>query len=228
VVDSSHDPFTGKQLGGKFVLHSWVNDVKPPKVQLVTATVAAGRPSIVARVTDSGSGVDPLSLLLDTKQQQVGATMYDPQTGIAVFPIPRSARPVLPGSVFMRVIASDYQEAKNAYVKGDNLLPNSTFETVELNVVSRPTVSWLSPAARACVSRRTQLTVVANGKSRVSSVIFMDGSRRIARVKRNTFGIYRATWQTGGAHAGAHVLTAVVADESGRQSQATRTVRVCR
>jgi hypothetical protein len=154
--------------------------------------------------------------------------MYDPQTGIAVFPIPRAARPVQPGSVFMRVIASDYQEAKNAYVKGNNLLPNSTFETVELNVVSRPTVTWIAPAARACVSGKAQLTVVANGKSRLSSVIFMDGSRRIARVKQNRFGIYRATWRTGGVRVGAHVLTAVVADVSGRESQAARPVRVCR
>ena len=43
-VDSRSDPVTGKSLAGSYVLRSWVNDLKPPKVTLLTTRVAAGRP----------------------------------------------------------------------------------------------------------------------------------------------------------------------------------------
>src|SRR6476661_7281390 len=39
----------------------WVNDVAPPKVRLLTASVRAGQPVKLA-VTDAGSGVDPQSI----------------------------------------------------------------------------------------------------------------------------------------------------------------------
>jgi minor extracellular serine protease Vpr len=233
VVDSGADPFSGRQLGGKYVLRSWVNDTKPPRVRLLTKTVPAGRPTIVARMTDAGSGVDPLSLLVITgsgqSSAQIGATMFDPATGLAVFSIPRSAKPLLAGSNFVRLVAADYQEAKNAYTVGNNLLPNTTFQTVQLKAVARPTVTWLAPSAGACVRGRALLQVVANGKARVSSVIFYDGpSRKIARVTKNTYGIFRTRWATGAARPGKHVLTAVVADVSGRESRASLPVRVCR
>jgi subtilisin family serine protease len=227
VVDSSHDPFTGQSLAGPFVLKSWIDDVKPPRVQLLTSTVATGRPTIVARVTDNLSGVDPLSLLLATKTQQAGAAMYDPQTGLVVFAIPNNNfSPLLAGTQYLRIVAADYQEAKNAYVGGDNLLPNTTFKTVQLNVVKRPTATWIKPAAGACARGTTPLMVVASSSAQVSSVIFYDGARRIARVKKNTYGIYTASWRP--RKGGAHRLTAVVADTAGRESQAARAVRVCR
>ena len=49
-VDSQSDPVTGKSLAGSYVLRSWVNDLKPPKVTLLTTRVAAGRPTIALRV----------------------------------------------------------------------------------------------------------------------------------------------------------------------------------
>jgi hypothetical protein len=228
-VDSGNDPITGKSLGGRYVLHSWVDDTKPPRVQLLTSTVSAGRPTIVARVTDSGSGVDPLSLLLVSGSTQVGAVMFDPNTGLSVFSIPNSAKPLLAGSNFVRLVAADYQEAKNAYTVGNNLLPNTNLKTVQLKAVKGPTVTWISPADGACVRGRTTLQVVAGSSTRVSSVLFYDGpSRKLARVTRNTYGIYKTTWAAGGARAGKHVLTAVVADVSGRETRTKRVVRVCR
>jgi hypothetical protein len=94
-------------------LRSWVNDVRPPNITLITRRVNAGRPTIVARVRDAASGVDPLSMLLLGGAFQVGATSYDSATGIATFAIPRDQRPLQPGPSFMRIFASDYQETKN-------------------------------------------------------------------------------------------------------------------
>ena len=42
-VDSSSNPFTHRPLPGAYVLRSWVNDVTPPKVRLLTRRVTAGR-----------------------------------------------------------------------------------------------------------------------------------------------------------------------------------------
>ena len=72
VVDSGSDPFTHRPLPGGYVLRSWVNDVRPPKIRLLTRRVATGRPTIVARVTDRGSGVDPLSLVIRSEERRVG------------------------------------------------------------------------------------------------------------------------------------------------------------
>ncbi|HEX3455129.1 MAG TPA: S8 family serine peptidase, partial [Gaiellaceae bacterium] len=54
-VDSASDSGTGRSLAGSYVLRSWVNDVKPPKVSLITTRVAAGRPTLAIRATDSQS-----------------------------------------------------------------------------------------------------------------------------------------------------------------------------
>src|SRR5207342_353660 len=83
-VDSGRDLFTGRSLAGPYTLRSWVNDVRPPNVTLLTTKISAGRPTIVARVRDAASGVDPLSLLLLFGTSQLGAVSYDSQTGIAV------------------------------------------------------------------------------------------------------------------------------------------------
>src|SRR5206468_3806416 len=64
-VDSGRDIFTGKSLAGAYVLRSWINDLTPPKFKLLTRRVTAGRPLLAARVTDTGSGVDPLSLVIE-------------------------------------------------------------------------------------------------------------------------------------------------------------------
>ena len=59
-VDSGRDRFNGRRLAGKYILRSWVNDVTPPTVKLLSTQVSAGRPTIIVRSLDSQSGVDPL------------------------------------------------------------------------------------------------------------------------------------------------------------------------
>src|SRR5207253_3685632 len=82
-VDSGRDLYTDRRLAGSYVLRSWVNDVTPPTVRLLTARVAAGRPTIVVRTLDAGAGVDPFSLTLGYGGTLVGASAYDAAAGIA-------------------------------------------------------------------------------------------------------------------------------------------------
>lgn len=226
-VDSGRDPFSGRPLARRYVLRSWINDLKPPTVKVLTTRLAAGRPSIVARVTDSQSGVDPLSLLLLYKNLQIGAYEFDSETGVAVFVIPKDGDELAPGPEFMRVVASDFQETKNVSTPGDEAMPNTRFLGVRFDVVQRPVVTWITPVKGSCVARKADLLVAAASPAPISSVGFYDGKRQVARVKKSEAGIYRAIWRNGGAKRGAHELTAVASDTAGRESRVSRTVRVC-
>ncbi len=226
-VDSGRDLFTGRSLAGPYTLRSWVNDVRPPNVALLTTKVSAGRPTIVARVRDAASGVDPLSLLLLYGTNQLGAISYDSQTGIVVFSIPRESNPIRPGTEFMRIFASDYQETKNIGTEGTNPMPNSRFRGIRMTVVNGPAVTWISPRKNACLPARAKLQVVATSPSVVSSVGFFDGNRQLARVRRNTTGIYTFTWRAK-PRKGPHVLRAVASDVAGREAEASQPVKVCR
>jgi subtilisin family serine protease len=226
-VDSGRDPFTGRSTAGPYILRSWIDDTTPPRVQLLTPRVAAGHPSIALRATDTQAGVDPLSIaLIDYSGLVIGAAVFDRVTGIAVIPLPR-ATPLQPGTSAMRLMASDYQEAKNINTDTDDLLPNTRILPIRLRGISGTTVTWLAPERNACVRAATRLDVVAGSSSAVSSVGFFDGKRQLGRVKRNFAGVYSLTWNPRGARRGVHTLTAIVSDIGGREAKATRQVRVC-
>jgi subtilisin family serine protease len=231
-VDSGRDLFTGRPLHGPYTLRSWVDDVKPPTVELITKTISSGRPTIVARVRDAKSGVDPFALLLTfgppKRVEQVSAASYDEATGIATFSIPRDALALEPGTQFMRVIASDFQEAKNINTESASPFPNTRFFGARLQAVARPTVTWVAPAAGRCLAPKQKLVVVANDNVRISSVGFFDGSRQIGRVRRDTSGLYELTWSTAGKRKGPHVLTATASDVQGREASSSRTVKICK
>jgi len=226
-VDSGRDPFTGRSTAGPYVLRSWIDDVKPPRVQLLTPRVSAGHPSIALRATDTQAGVDPLSIALDYSNLLTGAALFDRTTGVAVVPLPREATQLRPGRFTMRLIASDYQEAKNINTDSDNSMPNTRILRVQVRAVAGPTVTWLAPEKRACVRAGARLDVVAGSSSAVSSVGFFDGGRQLGRVKRSFAGVYSVPWNATGARRGVHMLTAVASDIAGREARATRRVRVC-
>ena len=226
-VESGVDPFGTQRYDGPYVLRSWVNDVKPPTVRLVTTRVSAGRPTIAFRATDTQSGIDPFSILLDYGFRLTAPSRFDQRTGIAVIPIPRQARALTPGRGSMRLIASDNQETKNVNTDSTDLLPNTARRRVQVRVVRGPAVTWLVPEKGACVSGQARLDVVASSPAAVSSVGFFAGGRQIGRVKRSAGGVYSLTWNTSGARRGARTLTAIVSDSAGREAQATRRVRVC-
>jgi hypothetical protein len=227
-VDSRSDPFSGRPQPGRYLLRSWQNDLKPPKIRLLTRHVGAGRPTIVARVTDAKSGVDPPSIVLGYRRVLVAASLYDPFTGLAVFPLPAQARTIPVGRTKAVISASDFQETKNVNTVSDEIMPNTTFRSVTIVGVRGPAITWLSPAVAACVARNANLGVVASSDKKVTSVRFFADGRLVARDRNGAADVFNGIWHTQRAKPGTHVLMAVATDASGRQVAARRTVRVCR
>ena len=226
-VDSGRDLFTGRSLGGAYVLRAWIDDVQPPLLGLITGRVPAGRPTIALRVVDSGAGVDPYSLVIGYGQTLIGAALYDPASGIALFPIPGEAPALRAGKRQVQVSAADFQESKNVDSVGEELLPNTAFAGGPIDVVDGPTATWITPEIRECAAARTPLTVVAGSTATVRSVRFLVGKKPIATVRRGAAGLYSATWRRGGTPKGPHTLRAIVTDAKGRKAEAQRVVRVC-
>jgi hypothetical protein len=223
VVDAGRERFTGRSLRGWYVLRSWVNDVTPPTVKLLTTRVSAGRPTLVVRTTDAQSGVDPLSLEIGYGGMLVGASQYDPVTGVAVFPLPASVTALKKGATQVRLVSSDYQESKNIDTVGASIMPNTRSLRVRLHVVDGPAVDWVAPAG--CVARR--LVVAASSTRRVTQVRFSIDGRRIAVVTKAKSGLWTAA-VTGRLGSGSHALEAVVVDAKGRTASARRIVASCR
>jgi subtilisin family serine protease len=227
-VDSRADPFTNRPQKGKYVLNAWVNDLTGPRVRILTTRVAAGRPLIVAEVADSQSGVDPLSLVINYNHALVGASAFDPVSGIALFGIPTAAPAFKVGKTALVLQASDYQEAKNINTVGDQIYPNTTFKQTKLTVVDGPTVTWLSPPADACTLKRDRVTVLAGSTKKVKQVAFTVDGKKIGVARSGPSGIYSLAWKTAKLKKGKHHLTATVTDAAGRTAAAGRDVRVCK
>ena len=126
-VDSGRDEFTGRSLGGEYVLRAWVDDLRPPLIGLITTRVAAGRPTLALRVLDLESGVDPYSLVIGYGRALIGAAAYDPASGVALFPLPSDAPQLRAGRRVLSASGADFQEAKNVDSVGDERLPNTAF-----------------------------------------------------------------------------------------------------
>ena len=227
-VDSGSDPFTHASLPGSYVLRSWINDVRPPRIRLVTKRVAAGRPTIVARVVDKGAGVDPLSLVIAYRGVLVGAVLYDPVSGIAIFPLPRQAARIPKGRTRAVLSASDFQEAKNVNSVGANILPNTAFRAVQVTGVSGPALSWVTPAENECVGRTAGLVVVASSTRRVTAVRFLVDGKQVDIDRRGEADVFTGSWSTSHAPTGRHELRATATDAGGGTLSAVRHVRVCR
>lgn len=227
-VDSGSDPFTHRPLRGGYVLRSWVNDVRPPQIRLVTKRVAAGRPTIVARVVDKGAGVDPLSLVIAYRGVLVGAVLYDPVSGIAIFPLPRQAARIPKGRTRAVLSAADFQEAKNVNSVGDNILPNTAFRTVQVTGVSGPALSWVTPAENECVGKTAGLVVVASSTRRVTAVRFFVDGKQVDIDRKGAADVFTGSWSTSLVPQGRHELRATATDAGGRTLSTVRHVRVCR
>jgi minor extracellular serine protease Vpr len=227
-VDSGSDPFSGRPLPGRYVLRSWVNDLKPPKIRLLTRRVAEGRPTIVARVTDTGAGVDPLSLVIAYRRVLVGAVLYDPESGIAIFPLPQQASSIPAGRTRAVVSASDFQESKNVNGIGDDILPNTAFHRVSITGVRGPALTWVSPPANECVTKTVPLVVVAGSTKRVRVVRFFVDGKQIDVDRKGISDVFTGSWETRFASPGRHELRATATDAGGRTFSAVRDLRVCR
>ena len=226
-VDSGTDEFTGQSEKGQYLLDSWVNDLTPPAAVILTKRVTAGRPLIVAGAIDDQSGVDPLSLTIGYNDALVGASAYDPTSGLTVFGIPAAAPAFKPGKVELTFEASDYQEAKNINTIGNALMPNTAFLTKEITVVNGPTVNWIAPPANACALKQDELTVVADSTKKVKDVVFSENGKRIGIDNGNTSEVYSHAWNTTKLKKGKHLVVATVEDTAGRKASSARVLRIC-
>jgi Bacterial Ig domain/Subtilase family len=226
-VDSGTDPFTGRSLAGQYVLRAWINDLDPPLAAVITKTVAAGRPTLALRTLDLQSGVDPLSLVLQYGRTLLGASAYDPLSGIAIFVLPAQAPALKAGKTTIVTAVSDYEETKNVNTIGVNVMPNTTFLESRLSVVNHPVVTWLAPESGDCLASRTRLLVLASGTKKVASVTFLDGDKTIATDRTGSAGLYSVDWNTRGLARGRHTLTALVREAAGPRARTKRVVRAC-
>jgi hypothetical protein len=202
--------------------------MRPPKIQLLTKRVAAGHPTIVARVTDKGSGVEPFSLVIAYRGVLVGAVLYDPASGIAIFPLPNTASRIPAGRTRAILSAADFQEAKNVNSVGDEILPNTAFRPVRITGVSGPALTWVVPAENQCVGKTAGMLVVASSTKRVISVRFLVDGKQISLDKKGASDVFGSSWSTRFATSGLHELRAVATDAGGRTFAAIRHVKVCR
>jgi hypothetical protein len=228
-VDSGSDPFSGRALPGRYRLRFWTNDLKPPALKILTARVGVGRPTIVARVTDAQSGVDPLSLVIGYGRVLVGAALYDPDSGRAIFPLPAAASRIPAGKTRLTIEASDYQETKNIATLGNKILPNTSTKSITLRGVAGPAVTWLAPRQGQCVrGATTQIVVAASSNTKVVSVRFSVDGKQIALDRNGAAGIFGVPWHLGSVSRGIHRLEALATDAAGKRLAATRAVNVCK
>jgi hypothetical protein len=218
VVDSGRDRFNGRRRAGRYVLRSWVNDVTPPTVRLLTTRVTAGRPTLVFLTTDAQSGVDPRSLTIAYRGELVAATSYRRSTGLAVFALPESVSAVEPGRLRLRLISSDYQEAKNVDTEGPQIMPNTRTRSVTVRVVAGVTVNWL-------VGTCTRLAVTAGSPRRVAAVRFSVDGRVVATARHGVDGIWSTDARLSGVR---RTVVATAVDSRGRTAVAKRMVPACR
>ncbi|MHB8642054.1 MAG: S8 family serine peptidase [Gaiellaceae bacterium] len=226
-VDSGSDPFTGQSLAGQYVLRAWVDDLTPPALTLLTTKVASGRSTIVARATDTQSGVDPLSLVLAYDKALLGASAYDPTTGIVLFSIPPAAPALKTGTTKETLSASDFQEAKNVNTIGTNILPNTQYKNGKITVIDGPALTWVVPLDNACIGKPQRLLVAASSTKNVSQVTFFVDGKQVGVDKTATVDLFSYDWAAKTAKKGKHVVRATMRDASGRTATLSRTVRVC-
>lgn len=216
-VDSGRGQFDDRRLAGRYTLRSWVDDVRPPAVQPLTTRVTAGRPTLAFRATDAQSGVDPASLTVGYQGVLVGAGSFDRATGIATFPLPASVPALRAGTVRVRLMASDFQEAKNVDTSGRTIMPNTRTTSVRVSVVAETTVSWVRVSCR-------RLTVVAGSPRRVVAVRFSVDGRRVATDRSGSQGLWSSAVRIA---RGKHTIVATAVDAKGHAASARRTVRSC-
>jgi subtilisin family serine protease len=224
-VDSNRTRFTDQSAAGRYILRSWVNDVTPPSLQLLTTRVSAGRPTLVFRTLDSQSGVDPGSLAIGYKGALVGASSFDRASGLAIFTLPAQVSALKTGNVTTGMVSSDFQEAKNIDTIGPSIMPNTRALVTKLHVVAGAAVDWLLPSSGVCGQAKQPLIVAASGPGGVSSVrFFVDGKRRVI-LHHGVEGLWFTNVHLSN---GKHTIVATAIAAKGTAASAQRTLRMCR
>jgi subtilisin family serine protease len=103
---------------GAFSFRFWIDDVSPPVAELVSRTARGGR--ILARLRDTGSGIDPHEIAFSIDGGPMTAGRWDARRNLAILDVSGAGR----GAHRLRLQVSDRQESKN----NENLpriLPNT-------------------------------------------------------------------------------------------------------
>jgi hypothetical protein len=160
----------------------------------------------------------------------VGAALYDPFTGLALFPLPAAAPAIAPGKTAATLVASDFQETKNVDQAGGTtaIMPNTTFAGAVITGVDGPAVNWLLPGAGECAAKTTRLVVTASSTKAIRQVRFLDGKTPIGTVKSGALGLYALDWKTAKLKTGKHTLLAETTDAAGKVATDTVAVNVCK
>ena len=137
VYDVVFDSATA-QGAGAFTFRFWIDDRTRPSARLVTRSVRRGEP-IRIRVADTGSGVDPGSVVARLGRRSLRATVANGVARIATADVPR-------GTHTIRFQISDYQETRN-FENVARILPNT-------RVLVGPRRRPLSARGRARVPQR--------------------------------------------------------------------------
>jgi subtilisin family serine protease len=225
-VDSGRDVLTNQSYAGAYILKSWVNDVTPPSLRLLTKTVTAGRPTIVLKTLDRQSGVDPYSIVIAYQGNLVAPAEYDPISGIAIIPLPNDAPQLRAGRRLVLSLSSDFQESKNVDTMGKKLMPNTRTIASRLRVVKKPTESWLLPSSGACVRKGDDLLLTAGAPDGIKRVRFLLDGRKISKAVRGPVHLWDGT--LGKLRGGRHVLSAVAVTHRGHRVTVRMRVRTCR
>jgi hypothetical protein len=86
-----------------------VNDVLPPRIDVLGQSIAHGRRVLRVRITDTGSGVNGGGLTVSGGGLGHRALEYDDRTGIATIDLERLS----PGHHLIRILAPDLAETKD-------------------------------------------------------------------------------------------------------------------
>ena len=196
-VDAGSDPFTGAALPGSYVLRSV--DQRPQAADAQARDDAGRGRAAHDRDDREGREVRRRRALARPQLQHQRPARARPATtrttGLVLFPIPTTAPAMKAGAKKQVVlIGSDYQETKNVNPPGGDVMPNTKFQLVKLDVVTTPTVAWLVPQKNACLRTTTRLAVVAGSTKKLKSVTFFDGNRNIGAKKPDSAGIAFKDW----------------------------------
>ena len=231
-VDSGLDSKTRTSVAGSYRIHHWVDDLAPPRLELLTHRLARGRATIAVRALDASAGVDPLTLTLRYNDRELAASAFDHETGVALFRIPQTLPRLRNGRTDLVVRASDHQEAKNILAASTGFLTNTAELKTRIVVdEAKAHVTWLAPASGGCVvaGGRVALIVSAAGPQPTRAVRFLVDGRAIGLDRRAQLGdVFETSWRVA-ADAQGHVrLVAAALGVDGTTQRRAMRLRICR
>ena len=102
---------------GRFSFRYWIDDARPPSLRLLTRRIARGG-TLLVRARDTGSGVDPATVVATLDGRRVRARYGNGVLRIAAGPLARGRHRLV-------LQVSDYQETRNQE-NVPRILPNTS------------------------------------------------------------------------------------------------------